>query len=153
LISLDGHPEDKLVPGSYTLFPESRFVYSRAWGLLTEAVLIAHSRALAGDPRFQPSFAQLSDLREVTEVAVTGAGVREAAAASPFGVGSRRALVASSDLIFGMARMYEVLRENAAEELMVFRDVPAALRWLGTGAPSGWHDIPAVPPDWLFETD
>ncbi len=141
------------MPGSYTILPESRFVLSRSWGVLTQALLLAHSRALAGDPRFQPSFAQLSDLREVTDITVTAPGVREAAEASPFGAGSRRALVASSDFIFGMARMYELFRENATGEVMVFRDVHEALRWLGPRAPSGWHDIPALPPDWLFDTD
>lgn len=141
------------MPGSYTIFPESRLVYSRAWDVLTPAVLLAHSRALAGDPRFQPSFAQLSDLRDVTEVTVSGEDIREAAEASPFGAGARRAIIVSSDLIFGMTRMYEALRENVSEDLMVFRDVPSALHWLGTRAPSEWTDIPAGPPDWLSETD
>lgn len=140
------------MPGSYTIFPESRFVYSRAWGVLTETVLFAHSHMLARDPRFQSSFAQLSDLREVTDVAFSSAIVRDVAASSPFGAGARRALVVSSNLIFGMARMYEVLRENAADELMVFRDAPAALFWLGARAPSGWHEIPVIKPDWLSES-
>jgi hypothetical protein len=48
--------------------------------------------------------------------------------------------------------MYELLGSDAEGELMVFRDGLEALDWLGTRAPSGWHDISVLSPDWLFET-
>src|ERR1700687_1900889 len=132
------------MPCSYTILPESRFVYTRGWGVVTDAMILAQARALKSDPRFQPPFAQLYDLREAT-IAFTSAGVREVSFVSPFGVGARRAFVSgSSDSLFGMVRMYEVLREPARDEVMVFRGVHEALRWLGTRAPSGWQDIPVL---------
>ena len=141
------------MPSSYTILPESRFVYTRGWGVVTDAMVLAQARALKSDPRFQPSFAQLYDLREAT-LAFTSAGVREVALVSPFGVGARRAFVTgSSDSLFGMVRMYEALREPARDEVMGFHDVHEALRWLGTSAPSGWQDIPVLAPDWLSETE
>ncbi len=44
---------------------------------------------------------------------------------------SRRAIVADKDITFGMARMYEVFREDAPEEIKLFRDIAEARRWLG----------------------
>ena len=141
------------MPCSYTILPESRFVYTRGWGVVTDAMILAQARALKSDPRFKPSFAQLYDLREAT-LAFTSAGMREVALISPFGVGARRAFVSgSSDSLFGMVRMYEALREHVPDEVIVFRDVQEALRWLGNSAPPGWQDIPALQPDWLSETE
>lgn len=140
------------MPCSYTILPESRFVYTRGWGVVTDAMILAQAHALKGDPRFQPSFAQLYDLREAT-IAFTSEGIREVARVSPFGVGARRAFLSgTSDSLFGMVRMYEVLREPSRDKVEVFRSPEDALRWLGSDAPSGWQDIPDLPPDWLSET-
>jgi hypothetical protein len=140
------------MPCSYTILPESRFVYTRGWGVVTDAMILAQAHALKSDPRFQPSFAQLYDLREAT-LAFTSAGVRAVALESPFGAGARRAFVSGpSDSLFGMVRMYEALRERAPDNVEGFRSVHEALRWLGTSAPPGWQDVPVLPPDWLSET-
>jgi hypothetical protein len=140
------------MPCSYTILPESRFVYTRGWGVVTDAMILAQAHALKSDPRFQPSFAQLYDLREAT-LAFTSEGVRAVALVSPFGAGARRAFVSGpSDALFGMVRMYEALRERAPDKVEGFRSVDEALRWLGTSAPPGWQDVPVLPPDWLSET-
>ena len=39
--------------------------------------------------------------------------------------------MAGSDLVFGMSRMYEMLREGAVGEVRIFRDVDKAKEWLG----------------------
>jgi hypothetical protein len=141
------------MPCSYTILPESRFVYTRGWGVVTDAAILAQARALKSDPRFQPSFAQIYDLRDGT-IAFTSAGLREVALISPFGAGARRAFVSGpSDSLFGMVRMYEVLREPVGDEVMVFHGVDEALCWLGTRAPSGWQDIPVLLRDWVSETE
>jgi hypothetical protein len=141
------------MPCSYTILPESRFVYTRGWGVVTDAMILAQARALGSDPRFQPSFAHFYDLREA-EIAFTSEGVREVALASPFGAGARRAFVSgSSDSLFGMVRMYEILREPSPDKIEVFRTVEEALRWLGASAPAGWQDIPVLPPDWVSEAE
>lgn len=140
------------MPGSFTILPESRFVYTRAWGIFSAPFLFAHIEALKNHPRFDSSFAQLADLREVSDVTLDSAAVRGAVAANPFGAGSRRAMVASSDFVFGMLRMYELLRQPGRDELMVFRDLPRALQWLDTSVPAG-TDFSTLPPDWLYEQD
>ncbi|MFI5120946.1 MAG: hypothetical protein ACHQM4_11065 [Thermoanaerobaculia bacterium] len=142
-----------VMPCSYTILPESRFVYTRGWGVVTDAMVLAQAHALKSDPRFQPSFAQLYDLRDAT-LAFTSEGLREVALMSPFGAGARRAFVSgSSDAIFGMVRMYEALREPARDQVMGFHDMHEALRWLGNRAPSEWQEIPALLPDWLSEKE
>jgi hypothetical protein len=40
------------------------------------------------------------------------------------------AIVATNDVVFGMARMYAILTEHAGAKVEVFRDVEAARRWL-----------------------
>jgi hypothetical protein len=49
---------------------------------------------------------------------------------NPFGAGARRALVVTSDVVFGMARMYQILRDESPDELQIFRKVDDAFRWL-----------------------
>ena len=43
---------------------------------------------------------------------------------------SRRAVVVPSDLGFGMARMYEMLREDRGGVTRAFRDFDEARRWV-----------------------
>jgi hypothetical protein len=64
-------------------------------------------------------------------LAVTGNGVR-ALVAQPLVLSpeSRRAVVVPSDLGFGMARMYEMLREERGGVTRAFRDVDEARRWV-----------------------
>ncbi len=44
---------------------------------------------------------------------------------------SRRAIVAETDIKFGMARMYEMYGEADPTQIEVFRDMAEARRWLG----------------------
>jgi hypothetical protein len=73
---------------------------------------------------------QLADFRFATEVDVTNATIRKIAGLNPFGAGSRRAFVVSSDLAYGLARMYQALTSDALHELRIIRDVHEALEWL-----------------------
>ena len=119
------------MPCSYSIDLARSLVLSRGWGVLTDGELLAHVRALTIDPRFVPNFHQLADLRDVADVEVTPSTVKEMARLNPYGNGSRRAVVVTSDLLFGMARMYQILRDEPDDELEIFRTVDDALRWLG----------------------
>ena len=118
------------MPVSFAIDRDRTLVLSRAWGVLTDRQLIGAARALAADPGFQPHFRQLADLHAVTSVQVSGAGIRSMARVVPFGRGSRRAIVVSSDAAYGLARMFETLRSDLADEVEVFRSLEAALAWL-----------------------
>jgi len=119
------------MPGAYTIDLARSLVLSRGWGVLTDRELLAHVRALTADPRFARHFRQLADLRDVTEVQFTASTIREMVRLNPFGAGARRALVVTSDVVFGMARMYQILRDESPDELRIFRKVDDALQWLG----------------------
>jgi hypothetical protein len=119
------------MPGSYAIDTGRSLVLSRGWGVLTDGELLAHVRALAIDQRFAPHFCQLADLRDVTTFEVSSATIRAMASLNPFGVGARRALVVGSDVAFGMARMYQILRDESPDVFEIFREIVPALDWLG----------------------
>jgi len=122
----------------YKIDKERRLVLSTGSGAFTLADALAHQQRLASDPDFDPSFSQLVDLTHVTSVKLTASDVRKLAQASLFSRGSRRAILATSEAAFGLARMFEALRESAGEDgIHVFRDLNDALDWLfakGTSA-------------------
>ena len=118
------------MPCGYIIDLARSLVLSRGWGIVTDRELLAHVRALTIDPRFVRNLHQLADLRDVTDVEVTAATIRKMASLNPYGDGSRRAVVVTSDLLFGMARMYQILRDEPTDELEIFRTLDDALRWL-----------------------
>lgn len=118
------------MPCGYTIDLARSLVLSRGWGVLTDRELLAHVRTLTADPRFARDFRQLADFRDVTDVQITSSTIREMAKLNPFGAGARRALVVTSDVVFGMARMYQILRDESPDELQIFRKVDDAFRWL-----------------------
>ena len=118
------------MPCAYTIDLARSLVLSRGWGEVTDRELLAHVRALTADPRFARNFHQLADLRDVTGVQVTAATIKEMARLNPFGAGARRALVVTSDVVFGMARMYQILRDESPDEFEIFRKLDDALLWL-----------------------
>jgi hypothetical protein len=91
------------------------------------------------DQDFHPGLSQLIDSRDVTESKATVDGIRALIAGNPYGKGSRRAFVASSDTIYGLARMFELARVGAEDEFRVFRSMDEARAWLGL--PPEAHDI------------
>ncbi len=119
------------MPGTFTIVEARSLVLSRGWGVITEQELLEHVTALRADPRFKPHFHQLGDLRDATGYAGTTATIRRMAQLSPFGSGSRRAVVAGTDVIYGMMRMFQILRDDLPDEIEVFRDLVAAFEWLG----------------------
>jgi hypothetical protein len=123
------------MPVSYVIDAEQRLVRSRAWGVLSDEDLIAHYRAIAADPLFEPTFSQLGDLREVSEVTLSATIIRREATLLVFDRAARRALVASSDLAFGISRMYAQQAEAAPQNIDVFRDITEAERWLALSEP------------------
>ncbi len=67
--------------------------------------------------------AEASDLETVRALA-------DLAASLDLPAGSKLAIVAASDLDFGMSRMYELLAGDAGFAISVFRQMSEALRWL-----------------------
>ena len=137
------------MPATYRFDLTNRLVYSYAWGVLTGEELVAHARHLPTDLRFDPGFRQLQELSEVTSFAVTTAQLRLTAGLNVWGAGARRAVVVSGRAPFDLARQYEMMRVNAADEYRVFQDIAAAATWLGL--PADWEPPAASPDDPVFD--
>lgn len=106
-------------------------VLSRGFGTLTDADLMNHVRSLGADTAFRADMRQIADFRDVAKIAISSAGVRELSSLNPWGAGSRRAVVVGSDYAYGMARMYQMIREPSNDDLEIFRGLAEALDWLG----------------------
>ena len=118
------------MPCAYTINLARSLVLSRGWGVVMDRELLAHVRSLIADPRFARNFHQLIDLRDVTDVQITASCIREMVRLNPFGAGARRAVVVTNDVVFGMARMYQILSDESPDELQIFRKMDDALQWL-----------------------
>jgi hypothetical protein len=118
------------MPCGYTIDLARSLVLSRGWGVVTDRELLAHVRALTADSRSARDFRQLADLRDVTDIQITASCIRETVKLNPFGAGARRAVVVTNDIVFGMARMYQIFTDESPDELQIFRKVNDALQWL-----------------------
>jgi len=119
------------MPAFYKIDKERRLVLSSATGSFNKEDALGHQNRLRADPDFDPTFSQLMDFTHVTQVLLTPADVKQLAISNIFSKESRRAFLVANDLEFGLARMYEILRENAGERgIRVFRSLEEALDWV-----------------------
>ncbi|HEV7838142.1 MAG TPA: hypothetical protein VGO75_08770 [Gemmatimonadaceae bacterium] len=119
------------LPASYKIDKEKRLVTSVIWGPVSEDEIHEHNRRLRTDPQFDPSYRQLAQMSGVTEILVGTRLINETALDQFFAAGTRRAFVASTDAVFGMARMFALKAEGLGQTIEVFRDEDEADRWLG----------------------
>ena len=122
------------MPITYEIDKERSLVRTTVTGRLTDADLLAHKRALLADPCFSIGMKELSDIRGVEEFEVTPEGIMAAAffdSRNKAELGTHQlALVASADLVFGMARMYGMRTDGNTGGVGVFRSEEEAKVWL-----------------------
>jgi len=119
------------MPAHYKIDKERRLVMTTVFGVVTLADGLAHQEKLRKDPDFDPSFSQLMDFSHAAKIELTAEDVRTLAQQSIFSPDSRRAILVSGDLAFGLARMFEALRESFGEQgIRVFRNLDEALDWV-----------------------
>ena len=94
--------------------------------------LLDSYQSLLSSPDYDPDLNDLVDMRGVERFEVSGDAIRQLVRsfARFSGADNRLAIVAGSDVVYGMARMYEQLRSDTTEEIRVFRDVDEARAWL-----------------------
>jgi hypothetical protein len=115
---------------TYRIDPERRLVLTRAWGVLTARQLADVMSRILLDPRFDPTYRSLGDLSEVTDILIEPMDAAQTAASPIFAHGVRRAIVAPSDVAFGMARMFATFAERSGQEVQIFREMQLAEEWL-----------------------
>ncbi len=123
------------MPADFFIDSQLGVVFSKGTGVFSEAVALDHMTRLLGHPDFNLEFKQLLDFRDVTSMELTNQEVRELAGRSVFSARSQRAFVVSTDLQFGLSRMFGTLREFRGEHgIMIFREMSEAISWLGLAA-------------------
>jgi len=119
------------MPTFFKIYKERRLVMSAVSGVITIADALAHRQNLRKHPDFDPSFSQLVDLSNVTKIEFSRKDMETFAQETIFSLNSRRAALATCDIAYGLARMFEMLRESKGEEgLRVFRNLDEALDWV-----------------------
>ena len=120
------------MPTDFTIDPEHHLVISRGSGVFTHADYLDHMSRVGADPKFRPDFNQLVDCRAISQMDLSGGEISDLAGRSVFGDLSHRAFVVSSEVQFGLTRMFATYREmKGGQEIRVFRTMPEALSWLG----------------------
>jgi len=82
-------------------------------------------------------FNEVVDFRKVTKLKLTNEGIKTigtiASTTDTQGINKKLALIVSSNLAYGLARMYEAYRsfsKNANKEIRVFKDETEAYKWV-----------------------
>lgn len=126
-----------IMPCSYVIDKKRHLVVSTAWGCLTVEEMRLHDDQLRNDSDFSPEFSQLADGTKIERILGSGNEVKSAVSWSPFSETSKRAFLAPTPYIFGMARMATSYIEasGAPSQVGVFDDLDSALKWLGLEGP------------------
>jgi hypothetical protein len=116
------------MPIDYTI--RDGLLSARASGALDDKTLIAYVQIVLADPAYLTAGGDLFDALAVTDVQLTAEGIRTVARLIRHSGRSsaKVAVVAERPAMFGMARMFEMLRNDI--EVVVFRDSQTALEWL-----------------------
>jgi hypothetical protein len=123
------------MPADFFIDTPLGMVFSKATEVLDWAEALDHMDRLQAHPDFRPEFNQLIDFRPASPITLTHEQVRRLAHRPVFSARSRRAFVVASDLAFGLGRAFSTYRDLAGEPgIVIFREMPPALAWLGLAA-------------------
>ena len=118
------------MPLTYTVDRGLRIVIARGNGVLSEEDLRSSWEMMQSDPSFNPSFAQLFDLSDVTDIEVSIPAMARIAGSSTAGPGARRAFVGINDVQYEVAKTFAALSEPHHQAVHVFRDRAIAEAWV-----------------------
>jgi hypothetical protein len=119
------------MPAFFRIEKNRRLVISTISGVFTLADGLAYQEKLLKDPDFDPNFSQLLDCTQITRLELGPIEVRRLAQRSIFSPDSRRAILVSNDMVFGIARMFVMFREETGEKgIRIFGDLDEALFWV-----------------------
>jgi len=116
------------MPVSHHIDTQSECIYVTIEGPVTDHDLIEGQQLMFRDPLFDGRYCRLIDTSAVTSFQAGAETVRRIARAAVERGVRKVAIVAVSDLVYAMFRMYEAYAAEA--ECRVFRDRDEALAWL-----------------------
>ena len=122
---------------SYTYEEDTHYLYTKFYGVLTDADLQGHAQAVVDDPLIKGEIKEIVDLRDVESVEATTDSISEIINIDKLHIDKlseqKTAIVAPRELLFGLSKIYEVLYElaDAPARVKVFREINEARKWLG----------------------
>ena len=120
------------MPTTLHIDREAGIVYSTFYGDVDTAELVEQVAAIRRHSDFDPQFRELIDASNVTSFDVSSDEVRDLAIQpAPFAPSARRVLVASEDLVFGLARMFQIFGGEQRPHFEVVRTLEQAYQLLG----------------------
>lgn len=123
---------DSDMPISFQIEPARRLVAARAHGHLNYAEVTGYYHDLRAHVNFRSYCSEMVDLRDVQGVGITAVEISELARNSIFDPEAKRALVTSSDLVFGLCRMFTAYSSFYGQhKIGVFHEMEEGRRWLG----------------------
>lgn len=140
------------MPASYRWDGESRIIFTRLWGHVTDEDIVRHSLEVAANPAVCAPLRELIDCTGVESTSVTSDGLRnivliDVANKDRF-QGQRTAIVAPKDEFFSMAQTFATLSEvhGSPHRIRIFRTLREAEDWLGSPDSEGGGLRAAPPP-------
>ena len=137
------------MPMLYRIDHEARVVVAAGHGVLTDADVFGYQREVWSRPEVK-GYAELVDMTHVTEIALPSPERIKVLAALAADMdqdasSSRFAILAPSDIAFGLGRMFQAYREShskSTKEVGVFRTMEEVLAFLRIRTPL---EMPADP--------
>jgi len=118
------------VPAYYTIDAGNRIVRTIFTGVVAHSDPANNNLKLSHDPAFEPTFSELIEFNDVSDIQVNSTDLLALLKLDPFSENSRRAFVVGSrNVIYGIVRMYEILR-NETPCVRIFETADEALSWL-----------------------
>jgi hypothetical protein len=129
------------MPIEYRIDHERRLVIAEGSGTMTDEDVFGYQRNVWSRPEIA-GYDELIDMRRVEQIALpSNERMQELAGLSagmdPRSSSSRFAIVAPTDLAYGLGRMYEAYRgldNRSTKQVKVFRSMDEALAFLGTSS-------------------
>lgn len=115
---------------TYSVDPARRLVVSRASGVFTPDDVIGVRQQVVRDPAFDPSFDQIIDLTDATELRFDYDAMLAVAASSISQTVVRRAIVARTTEQHGLACVFQVASEQVGQRIDIFKTFDEADEWL-----------------------
>ena len=123
------------MPVTYRIDPDAKLIRTRCMGEVTFTEVADHFRELERDPACGEDFDVVLDLSEVSSIPTPGqlrAVTIEIERLQPKIPFRACAVVANTDVLFGMSRMFEAFAEERFRAIRVFRTVEEAEGWLAS---------------------
>jgi len=118
------------MPMRFTIDPVRKVVFTTVWDEMTEQDVRDHQERLLRDPQFDPEYSQLIDATGLKTVRLTSLSTDRLLRSRPFGRKARCAVIAESDLAYGISRMVELHCEMQGIPFRGFRKRAEAEAWL-----------------------